>query len=125
MAKKAKKKNFKPTNKPSELEVSENSEIEKSEEVLTEVKTKKDKADKTKAKEDKNNKKSAKKKAKNNKPRRNFVKEIFSELKKVSWPTFGQTLAKTGTVIVVVAIFMVVVLGIDVLLTWLVSLLVA
>ena len=122
MAKKANKKNFKPTNETSEVA---SAEIEKSEEVLTEVKTGKTKADKTKAKEDKNNKKSAKKKAKNNKQRRNFIKEIFSELKKVSWPTFGQTIAKTGTVIAVVAIFMVVVLGIDVLLTWLVSLLVA
>ena len=118
MAKKAKK-NVKPTNETSE-------KIEKSEEVLTEVKAKDTKADKTKAKENKKNKNTAKKKAKNNisKPKRNFFKEIFSELKKVSWPTFGQTLAKTGTVLAVVAIFMVVCLGIDVLLTWLVSLLV-
>ena len=124
MAKKAKK-NVKPTNETSENV--NNAEIEKSEEVLTEVKTKKTKADKTKAKDDKKNKNTAKKKAKNNnnKPKRNFFKEIFSELKKVSWPTFGQTLAKTGTVLAVVAIFMVVVLGIDVLLTWLVSLLLA
>ena len=121
MAKKAKK-NFKPTNETSEK--ANNAEIEKSEEVLTEVKTKSAKADKAKAKENKKNKNTAKKKAKINKPKRNFFKEIFSELKKVSWPTFGETLAKTGTVLAVVAIFMVVCLGIDVLLTWLVSLLV-
>lgn len=119
MAKKAKN-NVKPTNETSK---SSDAEIEKSEEVLTEVKQ--TKADKVKAKEDnKKSKKNSKKKAKNDKPRRNFVKEIFSELKKVTWPTFKQTLAQTGTVIAVVAIFMVVVLGIDLLLTWLVSLLV-
>ena len=82
MAKKAKK-NVKPTNETSEK--ANNIEIEKSEEVLTEVKTKKTKADKTKAKEDNKNKNTAKKKAKNTKPKRNFFKEIFSELKKVNW----------------------------------------
>ena len=121
MAKKANKKKFKPTNETSEVA---SAEIEKSEEVLTEVKTKNTKADKEKAKDDKKNKNTAKKKVKNNKPKRNFFKEVFSELKKVSWSTFGETLAKTGTVIAVVAIFMVVCLGIDVFLTWLVSLLV-
>ena len=64
------------------------------------------------------------KKKKNDKPKRNFAKETMSELKKVSWPSFKQALAQTGTVLVVVAIFMFVVLGIDLLLTWIIDLIV-
>lgn len=104
-------------------EKSEIAPVEKSDEVLTVVKTKSTKEDKAKAKEDKKAKNKAKP-AKTKKQRRNFFKEIFSELKKVSWPTFKQTLKQTGTVLVVVAVFMVVVLGIDVLLAWLMSLVV-
>ena len=52
------------------------------------------------------------------------IKDVFSELKKVSWPTFKTTLKQTGTVLAVVGVFMVVVLGIDVLLAWLMSLVV-
>lgn len=102
-------------------EVSELAPIEKSDEILTvkvaEKPAKQDKAAKQ-AKDAKN-----KKKAKANKPKRNFFKEIISELKKVSWPTFKQALKQTGTVLVVVGVFMVVVLGIDEflsLLVWLV-----
>lgn len=40
-------------------------------------------------------------------------KELASELKKVTWPTFSQVAKKTGVVLVVVAIFAVVLLGID------------
>lgn len=97
--------------------------VEESDEVLEVVKTKPTKEDKKKAKEAKNNKVS-KKKAKNSKPRRNFFKEVFSELKKVNWPTFKQACKQTGAVLVVVAVFMVVVLGIDMLLAWLMSLVV-
>ena len=42
--------------------------------------------------------------------------ETFSELKKVSWPTFGQVVKKTGVVLAVVIIFTVVLFGIDYLL---------
>ena len=101
---------------------SEIAPVNESDEVLTVVKTKPTKEDKAKLKQDKNKKN--KKKAKEVKPRRNYLKEVFSELKKVSWPTFKHTLKQTGTVIVVVAIFMVVVLGIDVFLAWLMSLIV-
>ena len=119
------KKKVKPT-KDVSANQTENVEIEQSDVVLSEVKTKQTKADKNKEKEanNKNNKKAAKKKAKNDKPRRNFVKEIFSELKKVNWPSFKQACARTGTVLIVVAVFMFVILGIDLLLTWLVSLIV-
>lgn len=50
------------------------------------------------------------------------TKETISELKKVSWPSFGKTMKQTGMVISVVAIFTLLVLGIDSLLTWLISL---
>ncbi len=35
-------------------------------------------------------------------------KEVFSELKKVTWPSFGKVIKSTGVVITVVAIFLVV-----------------
>ena len=68
--------------------------------------------------------KASKKKAKkvSKEPRRSRTKETLSELKKVSWPTFGKTMKQTGMVISVVAIFMLVILGIDSLLSWLLKL---
>lgn len=47
------------------------------------------------------------------KPRRSRIKETFSELKKVNWPTFGKTMKQTGMVLSIVVIFTLVVLGID------------
>ena len=78
-----------------------------------------------KAEEAKNSDKKAKvtkKKAKNDKPRRNFIKEIISELKKVNWPSFKKTCKQTGTVLVVVGVFMLAVFGIDSLVAWILSL---
>ena len=98
------------------------SEIEKSDVVLSEVKVKPSKEDKEKLKKDKKNNKSKIKKAKNDKPKRNFFKSTFSELKKVSWPTFKQTCAKTGAVLAIVFVFMVVVLGLDWVIAKLISL---
>ena len=40
-------------------------------------------------------------------------KETFSELKRVTWPTFPQALKATGVVIVIVLIFLVVVTGVN------------
>lgn len=57
----------------------------------------------------KNNKKKVKKPSKI----KTKTKEVFSELKKVTWPTFPQIVKKTATVFVVVAVFTVVLLGID------------
>jgi preprotein translocase subunit SecE len=91
-------------------------EMEKSDEVLTVVDTKKAKKQNEAAGKAKNVDKKAKQKKKNNKAdkqRRNWFKEIFSELKKVQWPTFGKACKQTGTVLVVVSIFMLAVLGID------------
>ena len=41
------------------------------------------------------------------------IKDTFSELKKVSWPTFAKILKQTGIVLVVVLIFLVVITGFD------------
>lgn len=47
------------------------------------------------------------------------IKEVFSELKKVTWPTFPKVLKSTGIVIVVVLIFMIAVTVVDFGLGWL------
>ena len=36
------------------------------------------------------------------------IKEVFSELKKVTWPSFGQVVKATGVVIAVVVAFLIV-----------------
>ncbi len=41
------------------------------------------------------------------------IKETFSELKRVTWPTFGKVVKATGVVLVVVLIFLVVMTGIN------------
>ena len=102
-------------------------EIEKSEEVLTVVDTKKaKKEDKSKAskssKAETSKKSKQTKKQKNDKPKRNFGKEVVSELKKVTWPTFKKTCQQTGTVLAVVAVFMLATLGIDTLVSWILKL---
>lgn len=51
------------------------------------------------------------------------IKEVFSELKKVTWPTFPKILKATGIVIVVVLIFTVAVTIVDFGLGWLFELL--
>ena len=104
----------------------ENADVTKSDEVLTVVdkKTLKKQRAEQSAKEQKQAQKQTKKKKVDNKPKRNRAKETMSELKKVSWPTFKQALKQTGTVLVVVAIFMCVVLGIDLLLNWIIDLIV-
>jgi len=41
------------------------------------------------------------------------IKDVFGELRKVRWPTFGLTVKKTGIVLAVVLVFSLVVFGID------------
>lgn len=41
------------------------------------------------------------------------IKEVFSELKKVTWPSFGTIVKSTGVVIVVVLIFIIAVKAVD------------
>ncbi len=98
--------------------------IEKSDEVLTVVDTKKEKkADKSNnAKTQTGKKNKPTKKQKEQKPKRNFGKEVISELKKVNWPSFKKTCKQTGTVLVVVGVFMLATLGIDTLVSWILKL---
>ncbi len=64
-------------------------------------------------------KKAVKKSAKKDKKPNIFVrmgrkiKDVFSELKKVSWPSFGKVVKQTGIVLVVVLIFLVVITAFD------------
>jgi len=41
------------------------------------------------------------------------IKDVFSELKKVSWPKFSKVVKQTGIVLAVVAIFLVVITAFD------------
>lgn len=43
-------------------------------------------------------------------------KEVFSELKRVTWPSFSTVVKTTGVVLVIVAAFLVAVTGVDALL---------
>ena len=40
-------------------------------------------------------------------------KDVFSELKKVSWPSFGKVVKQTGIVIAVVVVFLIVISAFD------------
>lgn len=85
---------------------------------------------KKKAKDDKKEvKKDAKKdKKKDKKDKKDGLikktKATASELKKVTWPSFGEVVKKTGIVIAFVIIFGLLVFGVDTLLGYLVTLLV-
>ena len=62
--------------------------------------------------------------AKPKEKKRGRVKGTIDELKKVSWPSFGQVVKQTGIVLAVVVVFLVVLMGFDALLGWLYQLLV-
>jgi len=70
-------------------------------------------------KKDKKNKKKEKKQGGLGKK----TKETMSELKKVTWPTFGEVVKKTGVVVAFVLIFGLFFYGVNALLGWLVTLL--
>ena len=60
------------------------------------------------------NKQAQQKGNKNEKPKkRSRVRETFAELKRVTWPTFGQTMKQTGAVFVVTIFFLVLLLIMD------------
>ena len=63
------------------------------------------------------------KKSKDKKPNKvaKSLKETSSELKKVTWPKFGEVVKKTGIVLAVTTAFLLVVFGIDRLCSWLVG----
>ena len=93
------------------VEVVENVEIVEPDKV--EKETKKSKVQKDNKKSNKNNK--------DKKERKGLfkrIKESFSELKKVSWPTFGKTVKQTGVVLVVVTICTLLLFGVDRLFSW-------
>lgn len=72
---------------------------------------------------DKDKKKSTKSKEPKEKGKlKRKAKETISEIKKVTWPTFGEVVRKTGVVLAVVIIFAVVIFGIDTLLGYLTGL---
>lgn len=50
------------------------------------------------------------------------LKETFSEIKKVTWPSFGTTFKTTVVVLVIVLAFLVVITGVDSVFTWLLKL---
>ena len=64
-------------------------------------------------------------KTKAQKVKKSRIKEVGSELKKVSFPTFRKTVKQTGVVISVVLLFTLVLMGIDYLLSLLYNLLVS
>ena len=105
-------------NKPTK----ETIQMDKSDEVLVEVKNKKKDKASIDASTKVDKKKAKTKKKKNDKPRRNYGKEVISELKKVNWPSFKKTCKQTGTVLVVVGVFMLAVFGIDSLVAWILKL---
>lgn len=43
----------------------------------------------------------------------NKIKDIFSELKRVSWPTFAKVVKQTGIVLAVVLVFLIVITAFD------------
>lgn len=79
---------------------------------------------KKKDKQVKSNDASKKKKAgKDSAPKRSRVKETLGELKKVTWPSFGKAMKQTGMVLSIVLVFGVLVLGLDLLISYVITLL--
>lgn len=109
------------------LDTTSNEQVVETEQV-EKVENKEEKTSKKQkeVKEVKNSKKSTKKEKKQNKLAKK-LRETGSELKKVSWPSFKTVVKQTGVVLVVVVVFLIVLFGIDRLLSllfdWFVSLL--
>lgn len=105
----------------SQVEVASNEEV-KAENQVEVVEAKAEKTEQVKkAEKAKAEKKS--KKSKDKKPNKiaKSLKETSSELKKVTWPKFGTVVKQTGVVLLVTALFLLVVFGIDRLCSWLVG----
>jgi len=98
-------------------------ETEVKEEVVVQE-TKTDKKEDKKSKDKEKDKKKSKKKEKKNGGLGKKTRETMSELKKVTWPTFGEVVKKTGIVIAFVVLFGLFFYGVNALLGWLVYLLV-
>lgn len=110
--------------------VIEEAETEKAETVEEKKDAKDVKSDKTAEKskvEEKKKQKDKNKKGKKKENKKGLVKktkETASELKKVTWPTFGDVVKKTGIVIAFVVIFGLLIFGVDTLLAFLSGLLI-
>ena len=102
-------------------EVKETTKTEKVKDKNTKIDAKVDNKADNKSKKDKDKKKKDKK---NKKGLIKKTKETASELKKVTWPSFGEIVKKTGIVIAFVVIFGLLIFGVDTLLGFLSSLLV-
>ena len=78
---------------------------------------------KTNNKENATKKKNVKasKKAKNGEAKKSRIKETFGELKKVTWPSFSKAMKQTGMVLSLVLVFGVLVLGIDLLISFIIN----
>lgn len=102
-------------------------ELNAEKEISEGVVSKDDKKQDKKSKDNKNDK-NDKKKNKQKKEKKGGIgkktKETISELKKVTWPSFGEVVKKTGIVIAFVLIFGLFIFGVNTLLAWLVGLLV-
>lgn len=64
-----------------------------------------------------------KKVSKDTAPKKSRIKETLGELKKVTWPSFGKAMKQTGMVLAIVLVFGVVVLGLDLLISFIINLL--
>lgn len=96
------------------VEQNEQASLQNSSKKGSKAEEKTEKANKKDAKDNKTKKTNDKKKDKKEKGKlKRKAKETFSELKKVSWPSFGEVCKKTGVVLVVVLVFAVVIFGID------------
>lgn len=110
--------------------VIEEAETEKAETVEEKKDAKDVKSDRTAEKskaEEKKKQKDKNKKGKKKENKKGLVKktkETASELKKVTWPTFGDVVKKTGIVIAFVVIFGLLIFGVDTLLAFLSGLLI-
>lgn len=109
------------------IEEADKAEVEKAETVEEKKDAKSDKtAEKSKV-EEKKKQKDKNKKGKKKENKKGLVKktkETASELKKVTWPTFGDVVKKTGIVIAFVVIFGLLIFGVDTLLAFLSGLLI-
>ncbi len=77
------------------------------------VETKPAQEQKEKTAQDKKGAKTKKKDKKEKGKLKRKAKETLSELKKVTWPSFGEVCKRTGVVLVVVLVFAIVLFGID------------
>lgn len=101
-----------------EIKTTEVEEVKETTPVETTAKVEK----KTEQKKEKTEKNKKNKKVKEKKV--SGASKTFSELKKVSWPSFGTVVKQTSVVIVVVLAFLLVIFGLDKLCSWLIGLIV-